>query len=456
MKLVHSYRNAGCKSLSDDTLKNARPSKKLMAGKYAVSFADEAILAAFNFLLNIVLIRSWSPTEYGIFALWLVVMQVLTSVQNALVTTPLSVDLPSQPHLDDKAQTETVLASVNALLMTFAFGVAAVIAYYTIEVDDLLMTAIAIGGFLFASLARTHIRALAFARMVPQVALMIDVIYVGVCASIFIGLSLDESLVTIGFVFGILGLSQFAAAMAGLAVIGALGHISLRPSVLFSYSKTWTEARWSLLGVATSTVQSRVHVILVTGLAGAAAFGRLNAGQVLFGPVRMFLTAYGLITRPFLAKAISEERSKTIYTINYGSLAALTLVLGSLFGVFLLAWEWIDGYLFAGKYVDMKTVCILWAINTTLFAFGEVYSVALQALRQFKRLSHATLIGAGVSLVSVLVLLLIYGPTWCLLGIAMGELTALVYRISIFRDVMNRRFGDRPANAYPEPLFNGT
>src|SRR6185295_9128662 len=57
----------------------------------ALAMVDQAILSAFNFALQIALIKLWSPDQFGVFALLVNSLLILSNFQNGLFTTQYSI-----------------------------------------------------------------------------------------------------------------------------------------------------------------------------------------------------------------------------------------------------------------------------------------------------------------------------------------------------------------------------
>ena len=60
-----------------------------------LSIADQGIVSAFNFALNLYLVRVAAPDDFGLFAIVNAASLFAAMVQNAIVNTPLSVHLPA-------------------------------------------------------------------------------------------------------------------------------------------------------------------------------------------------------------------------------------------------------------------------------------------------------------------------------------------------------------------------
>ena len=97
-----------------------------MTRRLFYSVADQAIVSAFNFALNVYLVRVAAPEEFGIFAIIVAATLFAAMVQNALINTPLSVHLPIALDTEDKAVLRRAFTAANVLLSLILFAGSAV------------------------------------------------------------------------------------------------------------------------------------------------------------------------------------------------------------------------------------------------------------------------------------------------------------------------------------------
>lgn len=128
--------------------------------KSAIAIGGQALLSAFSFVLNIVLVRSLAPGDYGIFALATVVGTVGIGLNSALASAPLSVYTPGLDRWAPRRVLETVFSTASVLLsMAIAlvtFAIAALL------IDDWQVAA-AFAAFAAAWTQRFYIRSTVFA-----------------------------------------------------------------------------------------------------------------------------------------------------------------------------------------------------------------------------------------------------------------------------------------------------
>ena len=87
-----------------------------MSRRLTLSIADQGIVSAFNFALNLYLVRVAAPDDFGLFAIVNAASLFAAMVQNAIVNTPLSVHLPAAHDADEKSLLLRAFSAVNLAL----------------------------------------------------------------------------------------------------------------------------------------------------------------------------------------------------------------------------------------------------------------------------------------------------------------------------------------------------
>lgn len=421
-----------------------------MVLKYLLSFVNQGMVSLFHFTVTIVLIRLWEPAAYGTFALVLVVVWTLRSVQGAALNTPLGVHAPRLNRRAPRALMELTLTSLNALYILAVFLIVA--AGALLSSHDLIspMAALAIAAYAAAALCINYMRAYLFSYLKAGIVTAVDLTFVTI-SSLAIALALfAPEHATLESIFGLLAAGSFAGATVGLIMSGKPLRIAVKSHQLARYKGPWRDARWALAGVGISNLQNRAYALIVGVALGPEAFAILAAGNILFGPIRMLLVAWGKITRPYLARAIGQDQISKIGQANRLSFVALTLGFLILFTGIYLFWGAIEGFIYAEKYADMRVVVALWAIVSVLASFRALLSIPLQSMLAFRRLAKLQLTGAFASLAGVAILVTVTDFRLSILGIALGETITLLLSWNLYQ-TEKARLSRRPIRARDLP-----
>ena len=151
---------------------------------YLQAFSGQLGLSLFNFCLNIFLVRTLPPQEYGIFAFALVAGQVAMYVNGALVAAPLMVHAPACEPPAARLELEARLYALNTLIAvaTFGFAFAYAIAQYGETQAGGGWVVIAFAFYVLTFMQRHLTRCAAYARQQPGIACATNVVVCITCS----------------------------------------------------------------------------------------------------------------------------------------------------------------------------------------------------------------------------------------------------------------------------------
>jgi len=387
----------------------------------------EAVQSAFHFFMNIGLIRAFTAYDYGVFAIIFTIGAIAITGINAVFALPVTVFLPRARRISS-VSLEVTMGSLAVLACT---AIAAAIAVGTgLSLDD--MNAGALAGCLVGLWPlRVYTKAVNFARFgqsAAQSAAVSDISYAttGLGSLAFLSLLLGEKL-SLPTAFA----SLCVANSVGIAVNlhGRRGKILVRLNsrTFASFSKLWPHVRWSLVGIAASTLMEQGQMVFVTLLAGPAAFAPLAAGFVLMSPIRIFGLAITNIMRTDLSRsnAIGEHRSAGVLLAK--AIGGLVLVCVAYGFALLLGWQTLRSLLFERRFADEAMgliVTLAWL--TTSAANGKSFlQIGTQAKSKFVDAAWPAIGGALIAVLLVPLLVLTLGPPLSTLGVIGAEVVTV-------------------------------
>jgi O-antigen/teichoic acid export membrane protein len=399
------------------------------AFRYATAFAGQMTLGALGFIINVVLVRSLTPDDFGTYALAVVCATLAASVDGALVCGPLSVFGTRRVGRASRAAVEVLLGSVHVVVMVGILLVSVAISQLVVH-----RSAVVDFGFsLFVSCfaARSFSRSYAFARQRAEVVLAGDLVLL-VTSAAALGIAyFVAGMLSLGSVFYALSASYLLAMCIDLHLQRLPLRVAMRRRTLRLYLPIWRLVRWSLLGSTTTNLQSQAHSFLISSIAGPAAFAPLAAGQVPFGPIRIVNTVWQYVMQPEIAIAIARNDRRMVTRTLYWSMTAMGMFV-VVFGLAItLAWDIVFDLLYADKYADspmgwILSGCFAIALCAALYAAP---SGVLQTLLRYRSLALGSMYGSLISIFGTILLTTLYGPVWSLLGILLGEAFFLVYAV---------------------------
>ncbi|WP_028111732.1 lipopolysaccharide biosynthesis protein [Ferrimonas kyonanensis] len=409
-----------------------------MKTQVIVSTVDQGILSAFNFALNLALIKLWQPAEFGVYSIVFMLSYVLISLQNALINTPYSVLVPASDNPDHLRST---LSLSNGLFLVSLTLICYALLHLPLLQQDFSGN-LAITTFFAIRLLREFLRCRWSSELILMPVLVADLLFV-VFFLVLMGIWQSQHPLhqfSLEHLLWFLSLSQLLGMVYLLKQEFPLFTLTRWSALPRHYAPIWDQSRWSLVGVITTELQNRGYIFIVGLAFGPTVVGFIQAGRVFFGPLNIITSAWTRIAKPTLAKLHAQGERQQFQTLtNQGALGFLLFNL--VFGVLLwLAWPWLQPQLFGDQYAGIGFVVAQWAIATLLFHLRSTYSAAIQAQNRFKPLAMATIWGASLSLGILTILALAQASNWVIFTVIFGEIVAFGYILLLFAPQLQPRW----------------
>ena len=406
--------------------------------KGALAVLDQAIYSLGNFLLNVLLARWLSPSDYGFFALGFAVLLFFQGFQNALVLEPMSILGLSRYRSQLRGYLLAQLGLHSAV--TVPVGLTLILIGVLIRLlgqdTPLSFMLIAVGAVLpFHGLGWLG-RRFFYVLQRPAGSLWVSganfLVSMGLLLILWFwhGLISLTGLGVLGFagvVSGSLGVMMFSK-LFGQKQSGGGGTPSFREIL----REHWRLGRWLMLLVPLGLVSQAV-VLVPAATLGLAETGALRALANLVLPIQQTVVALSSLALPTLAATFARGSLKRFVQ----KATVVTLVLTSLslgYATFLsLVAPVLERLLYGGKYADF-----LWAIPflTVDAALAAVVTSQVLMLKAMERTDYAVLSGAmtGVFLFSLAAgLTLRYGIGGLLGGMIASRILALFLNFGLVR-----------------------
>ena len=406
----------------------------LFSSRYALSVGAQALVSGFHFGLNLFLLRVISPYDYGIFAYAFVLALFAAAINNALISTPLTVYTPVLKNPEEREQQEAMFSSLN-LLLFFILLLTGIVYVWWSELTPSVTLAVTV--FVAFYSARQYSRSFGYARLRPLVTATGDLTYVITGIIIFAALAGSRGELTGSQALLALAAANLVAMLVERIRLHGLNRRWLTLTSLKSYSLIWLQSRWALVGALTTLFLGQAHSLIITGSTGPGSYAPLAAGFVLFGPVRVALMTWQNMVKPELAMALADHQGDAVEKQILRTSVLMGAAVIVLAGLLWFAWPWIHSLLYAKQYADspMQFIVAMWAIITFFAAIYNAPSAALQAMRDFRILAMSSVYGAVISGVLVILTLHYLTPEYTLFGILAAEFFMAVY---LTRVMINR------------------
>ncbi len=405
------------------TSESQNPTRLAALPRYLSAVLSQGLVSGFHFVLNLLLVRLLSATDFGIFALTFVLAIMASSVSNALISTPLCVFAPAAKTQQERTRMESMLTTLMALLLgvSLVTGVMVCMGLSGGEID--LSVLVAALAFIIAYLARQYSRSFGYSRFDVIAVLYGDMTYVTVGVLILSGVLLLGIPVTAVEVFTALTIANLIAVMLEVGRLPT--PITLQPltQALNQYTPVWSQAKWALIGAVTTVIVSQAHSLVVSVMKSPADYAPLAAGFVLFGPVRVIFNTIQNVMKPEMSLAISQDRPQDAKRQMIMASSMSVVAVAGLLLLTMLAWPLLDKWLYSEQYshAPMRQIVLIWGAITLISAVQNGPFAALQSLRAFRELAMSTIFGSALSLALVAILLFLAPIHWSITGIFVAE-----------------------------------
>lgn len=390
--------------------------------RYALAVFAPSSTSAAHLVVQLMLLATLTPAEFGSFAFLMIVVQFGFGLSNALVSTPYTVEVSSHAH--PRGDIRSMFFAANGLF-ALAFGLCIYLVGSVLG-DGRWILLFSI--FTLLAMVRWFGRAHNYAMLRPAASGISDIVYAVTLVAVVTALAWSGTLAmeTVAFAFVVASLlgclclgGDFLASQLGLKGLARLS----------SYRQIWRDqSRWTLLGVVTTESTSNIHSYLVTLLAGPAAFAPIGAAALFVRPVLLSVSSLSQLEIPILGRAIaSGDVGKATATRRrfLNALLAIWVATAALaYGVITFVPSVIikPGYSFD----EVELAVLLFLVISLFQVWLGPNSALLQAARHFKDLSKASVVSCGFSITGVLVALALLPPVYSLAGIAIGQLVMAI------------------------------
>ncbi len=419
-----------------------------LRGNFLRSVGAQALVSGFHFCLNLMLVRELSLYAYGVFAFTFVLAMFGAAVNNALISTPLTVYTPVIEDAAKRGHQESLFGTLNLCLFA---AMLAVVVVYGQGTGLGVKLSLGIGLYVAVYSARQFSRSLGYARLRPLVTAAGDATYVASGVALTAMVFMLEETFTINTVSVVL-MALAAANLAAMIVEASLLHAPpwkhLRFNDLSDYRLVWIQSRWALTGALTTLFLMQAHGVIINATNGPSAFAPLAAGFVLFGPVRVALLTWQNMVKPELAMALANDAHEAVRVQIRQTVLLMAAAVLALGAGLMLFWPWIHELLYAQRYAQepMAHIVALWFAITFMAALYNAPSAALQALRDFRVLAVSSMIGAVISGVLVWLTLAWYEPHITLYGLLVAETFMAIYITRLLAKRLGTRAGKHPGS----------
>ncbi|AJE02799.1 lipopolysaccharide biosynthesis protein [Geobacter pickeringii] len=399
-----------------------------VARKGGVTLADQGVVSVTNFLTGVIVARSGSREELGLYSLGFTVLIVLQAVQSSAISSPYTFfnvrfaegeraaytgsSLVHQLHL---AAAAALLLAVSGALLARGLGSPGMVA-----VMPLLALATPF------VLVREYGRQIFFSRLRFSAALLMDLVVAGVQMTALLLLAGMGKLSAAG-AYGAVALACGGA----VAVWGATArqYYSFdRTRILPDLRMNWAIGKWSLASGVASLAGAQLYPWLITVSRGVEAAGILAACMGVAFLANPLIIGVGNFLAPQTMHSFTTDGVPAVRRL----LARSTLVLAAgmtLLCVTMFAWgDELLRLIYGARYAGFGLVVALLSLSQTFEVFSLPPNCGLFLMERLDVIFRANVIVLLVTVTAGFWLMRLLGPLGVAWGLLLGNLLSSLYR----------------------------
>ncbi|MGZ9898562.1 lipopolysaccharide biosynthesis protein [Shewanella gaetbuli] len=395
-----------------------------MNNKLFYSVISQGLISAYNFGISIYLIRQLTFTEFGVYSLIFALGLTLSSFQNSIVITPMSIRTKSRVATG-LSKYSNFYNSIEIIYILCVLLIAAVVAYI-VDLDTLILSM-----YLASYCIREYVKSIYMIDYKVLSIFLIDVFMVTVTLILFavnefvFFKSLNSELVLF-----LIGISSSIVSFLAIMHLRLGVQLSIIKVIKFYKYKIWNISCWASIGVVITEVHSRMYILILNTFYNSEVLGLVQAARVIFGPMNVLINGWIRVARNFFANLFGHREYTKFHKFFSVSIAFVILINIVVFVFTCYLWDMLKSLLFDKSDVDMFLTVSLWALCILIIQLRIVVSTALQAMDVFKMQMYFNIFAVLVSLISIILIYMYLDWKYIPISIASGELA--LFLISLF------------------------
>ena len=373
------------------------------------------------FLANVMLARTQTKEQYGMFALSYSVFTFFTGLHNSVIVEPYTV-YGSGRYRGRFSQYLRLMIKANAI-----FGLALTVLVLLVcsvlrwVAPDLLSPALwGLGAAVGVLLSGIFLRRVFYLERKAQYSAR---------ASLTSFITVAAGLWCLARFHALNGFSVFAILALGwiVAVISLKGKLALgnaHPSFLEAEPNYWAEhwkySKWVIVTACVFQLTTQGYYWIVAGFVSVTDVAGLRVMQMLVTPIDQVFIALSFLVVPALAVRYSNKQMSSFLT-SAKRYVAVVIGATSLFALAVrLVGRPVMHWLYAGKFDDLTPTLYILAFLPLIMGIGNVMSNALNAAEMPKLVTRAYLCSGAATLTVGIWLVIRYGLRGAVFGLLLS------------------------------------
>jgi O-antigen/teichoic acid export membrane protein len=424
---------------------------------FVYCLADQGCSVGAIFLANVMLARTQSTEEYGMFALSYSVYAFLSGLHNATILEPYTV-YGSGRYRDRFAQYARMMARSNAMVAT-ALTVGLLLACLILRafapqfgLHALVGLALTVGTLLSASFVRRAF----YVQGNPKLAARISFVFF-LCVGCGLLLAIQFHTLNSFSVFLILALGWLVGCAGGARrLFDRKPRIGFLPSEAGYWHEYWKYTKWVLGTALVFQLTTQGYYWLVAGLLSLKDVAQLKAIYILVTPADQFYIALNYLVLPAMAGHFAAGRMGEYFAL-WRKVGLATICIALLFAAGVrMAGRPVVHALYAGKFDGVAPLLFLLALLPLLMGIGNTMNDALKAAELPKMVFYAYLASGAATLLAGIPLVSHFGLRGAIYGMLVSGATYSAFLgLAFFFQVSRKKRVEAPqiVRTSPAPDF---
>lgn len=396
-----------------------------------LSFGDQALSSACNFLTTILLARALGLEAFGLYTMVLLALYFAMSLQLGLIVSPMMSIGAKEEGAEAQAYYTVVFLHQAGYVAVASLAIFAVLTFAAGVVPPL--AGLALPGSIAAAayLTQDFLRRYLFARRQPAGILLIDTVNqalkLGALAALW-----HADMISVADALWVVAGAATVSAICGLCMSGPFRW---KPEVFIEVTgRQWRSARWLVLTGSVQWVLNYSGLLVTAGLFGPKILGALRAAQSLLAVLNVVREALDNIVPPLAGRAFAEGglpglRQMLGRAMLFAALTGASAVIGlGLFG------PWLLHQLYGGEILEFDWVIVWYSFAFPMALMTQALGCAFRALERTRPIFLAVLVGGCFNLLAVYPAAVVFGVAGLIAVTLLSELTVLtVLTIQVVR-----------------------
>ena len=388
---------------------------------------DQGIVSATNFFTALIIARSCSKEDLGVYSLAWTIVLFLVAVQGNVISVPYTMYCHRRDghELSTYAGSTLVhqgITSLGAMICILGFAFVLSLGVGPEGLRPVAWVLLGVAPFL---LLREYARRFTFAHLALFTAITIDVVAAVAQLSVLLWLR-HEGLISVAAVYGVMG---GACAIACLCwwLLNAQPIRFNFANLLSDWRHNWLFGRWALASQLTG-LAFYILPWMLTAVHGEEDTGELFACNTLVGLSNLFVIGLNNYLTPRTAQAFAQGGATALARILRIATALFAATLGPLCIVALLAGDFLAVFVYGHQYANMGTIITVLAVATFTDALGLTAANGLWALDRPSANFAADIVLLVGTLATAVWLLFPLGPLGIAIAMVVGRSAGAVVR----------------------------